>query len=675
MTGGPTGARTTRTPPDGTRRPASAALAARALSAASGPAPDGGVIGTAGHIDHGKSALVTALTGIDPDRLEEEKRRGMTIDLGFAHLDLPGGRRVGVVDVPGHERLVKNMLAGAAGLDLVLLVIAADEGVMPQTREHLDILRFLHVRRGLVVLNKMDLATEPDWLALVEDDVRALCAGTFLEGAPVLRVSARTGAGLPELVTAIGRALEEAPRRDLAAPARLPVDRSFTMEGFGTVVTGTLWSGRIRAGDALELLPGRRVVRVRGVQSHGAAVAEAAAGQRVALNLAGVGKDEVGRGDVLATPGTIAPAHVIDARLRLLGDAPPLRDRGRVRMYIAADEVIGRVRLPDRAHLAPGESAVAQIVLERPAVALRGDPFVLRRYSPMTTIGGGEVIAAPAALRRRGAAAAAEIEALETSGLDVRILGAIRAAGAAGTSLDALAPLLGEGRERVAAEADALTSGGRVLAMRGRLFAAAVAAGVRDAILRTLAAGHEEAPWRVGVPREELKARAFAGGDDRLYGHVFDALAESGEVELAGGHARVRGFVPRRSAADEAAARAIEDAYREGRYAPPDRADALARTTDRVAAERMLVALLDEGVLVDAGAGVVFHRDALADVEARVRAHLERHGEITVASLRDLLGNSRKFTLVLLEYFDARHVTRRVGDKRVPARVTRGAGT
>ena len=667
--GGPAGARRPRTPPNGAHRTA-AAPAGRPSPGASGPAPDGGVIGTAGHIDHGKSALVTALTGIDPDRLEEEKRRGMTIDLGFAHLDLPGGRRVGFVDVPGHERLVKNMLAGAAGLDLVLLVIAADEGVMPQTREHLDILRFLRVRRGLVVLNKMDLATDPDWLALVEDDLRALCAGTFLEDAPVLRVSARTGAGLPELVAAIGRALEEAPRRDLDAPARLPVDRSFTMEGFGTVVTGTLWSGRVRTGDVLELLPARREVRVRGLQSHGAAVGEAAAGQRVALNLAGVGKDEVGRGDVLATPGTIEPARVIDARIRLLRHAPPLRDRGRIRVYLAADEVIGRVRLPDREHLAPGESAVAQLVLERPAVAVRGDPFVLRRFSPMTTIGGGEVIAAPAGLRRRGAAAAAEIEALETSGLDGRVLGAIRAAGTAGTSLDALAPLLGEGRDRVAGEAATLTSGGQVLAVRGRLFAAAAAAGVRDAILRALAAGHEEAPWRSGVPREELKARAFAGGDDRLYGYVFDALAETGEVEVAGGHVRARGFVPRRTAADEAAARAIEDAYREGRYAPPDRADVLAKTADRGAAERMFVALLDDGALVDAGAGVVFHRDALADVEARVRAHLERHGEITVASLRDLLGSSRKFTLVLLEYFDARRVTRRVGDKRVLARVT-----
>jgi selenocysteine-specific elongation factor len=658
----------TRQPGAGT--PGSGAAARRGAAVA---ARTGGVIGTAGHIDHGKSALVRALTGIDPDRLDEEKRRGMTIDLGFAHLDLPDGRRIGVVDVPGHERLVRNMLAGAAGFDLVLLVVAADEGVMPQTREHLDILRFLHVRRGLVVLNKIDLVTDADWLALVEDDLRAVTAGTFLEGAPVLRVSARTGEGLPELVAAIARALDETPARDVDGPARLPVDRSFTMEGFGTVVTGTLWSGRIRAGDVLELLPGRREVRVRQLQSHGAAVGDVLAGQRAALNLAGVGKDDVRRGDVLAAPGTIEPARVLDARIRLLGHAPALPDRSRVRVYLASDEVIGRVRLPDRERLQPGDSALAQIVLERPAVALRGDPFVLRRYSPMTTIGGGEVITAPAPLRRRGAATASELAALETSPLDARVLGAIQTAGTAGTALEALAPLLGESRERVAAEIEALRGAGRVLGIRGRWFAAAVAERVRTAILEALAAYHDGAPWRIGAPRDELKARAFAGGDDRLYGHVLDGLLSSGELQAAGPHIRARAFVPRRTAADETAAAAIEEAYRTGRYAPPDREEALARAADRAAAERMFTALLDDGVLVEAGAGVVFHRDVLADVEARVRAHLDRHGEITVASLRDLLGSSRKFTLVLLEYFDARRITRRVGDRRVLARAAGAA--
>jgi selenocysteine-specific elongation factor len=446
------------------------------------------------------------------------------------------------------------------------------------------------------------------------------------------------------------------------------------MEGFGTVVTGTLWSGRVRAGDVLQMLPAGREVRVRQLQTHGVAVDEARAGQRVALNLTGVGRDEVVRGNVLAARKSIEPARVIDARIRLLRGAPPLPYRGRVRVYIAADEVIGRVRLLDRMRLEPGESAAVQLVLERPAVAVRGDPFVLRRYSPMTTIGGGEVIASPAPLRRRGQASAAAVAALETSGLDARVLAAVRATGAAGASVDALSPLLGEGRDRVAAEAELLIAAAGVLSVRGRLFAAGAAAELREAVLKRLAAYHSETPWRIGMPRDELKAGAFAGGDDRLYGHVFDALAEAGDIAVDGDQVRARGFVPARNAAEESAAAALDRAFREGRYAPPDRGDALARTADRAAGERMLQALLDEGVLVDLGGGVVFHRDVVADVEHRVRDHLARHGEITVASLRDLLGSSRKFTLVLLEYFDARRVTRRVGDKRVLARAPAGPG-
>jgi selenocysteine-specific elongation factor len=421
------------------------------------------------------------------------------------------------------------------------------------------------------------------------------------------------------------------------------------------------------------MLPERRDVRVRQLQSHGVAVDEARAGQRVALNLSGVGRDEVARGYVLASPRTIEPARVIDARIRLLPEAPPLLYRGRVRLYLAADEVIGRVRLLDRMRLEPGESAVVQLLLERAAVAVRGDPFVLRRYSPMTTIGGGEVIAAPAALRRRGPSAAAELAALETSGLDTRVAAAVRAAGTVGTAVDALSPLLGEGRDRVAAEADGLIASGHVLSIRGRLFAAEAANSVREGVLRTLAAYHAGAAWRIGMPRDELKTEAFASGDDRLYSHIFDTLTEQGEIAVAGGtHVRVRSFVPVRSAADEAEAQALERAFREGRYAPPDRAEVLARAADRAAAERMAQALLDEGVLVEVGGGVVFHREVLVDVETRVREHLARHGEITVATLRDLLGSSRKFTLVLLEYFDARRVTRRVGDKRVLGRTASG---
>src|SRR2546428_426867 len=374
------------------------------------------VVGTAGHIDHGKSALVKALTGIDPDRLGEEKRRGMTIDLGFAHFDLPSGRRAGIVDVPGHERLIKNMLAGATGIDLVLLVIAADEGVMPQTREHLDIVRFLPWPAGIVLLNKIDLVEDPSWLALVKDDVKALVAGTFLQGAPVVELSAKAGRGIPELAKVMDQMLDQIPARQVDAPVRLPVDRAFTMAGFGTIVTGTLWSGRIAVGDTLEILPQGKQVRVRGVQSHSESVAAGIAGSRVAANLAGIEKNEITRGNVVCAPGVFRPTNLMDVRIRLLAGAPVLPHLARIRLYLGSDEAIGRLSLLDRPRLEAGESAVAQVRLEMSIVAATGDPFVIRRYSPMITLGGGEVINAHPPRRRRGAASATAIEQASGAG-------------------------------------------------------------------------------------------------------------------------------------------------------------------------------------------------------------------------------------------------------------------
>jgi len=625
-------------------------------------------VGTAGHIDHGKSALVKALSGIDPDRLEEEKRRGMTIDLGFAHVDLPSGLRVGLVDVPGHERLIRNMLAGATGIDLVLLVVAADEGVMPQTREHLDILRFLRLDRGIVVLSKIDLVADPEWRELVVEDIRATVAGSFLEGAPCLAVSARTGEGIPDLVAAIDAHLQAIPPRPVDAPARIPIDRSFTMAGFGTVVTGTLWTGRVRTGEALELLPLGREVRVRQLQSHGVAVAEAEAGQRVALNIVGAAKGEIARGHVLAAPRSLSPTVLLDARVRLLAGAPPLSHHERVRVYVAADEVIGRLRLLDRSRLDPGGTAVAQVRLERPTVVARGDPFVLRRYSPMTTVGGGEVITAHAALRRRGEAAAQAVAAEEGSGLDDRLAAGLLAAGRSGSTVEALALGVGASRDRVAARALAWVATQQVIDLRGRLFSARVAQAIQHDVLGALAAYHDATPWRRGIPRDELKARVFGAGDDRLYGHALDTLAQGGRVAIEDGFVRLVEFSPSRSSAEDAARRTLEQAFRTGRYAPPAREDALALVADRALADRMLQALLDGGVLLSVGDEILFHREILGELASRVEAHIGAHGEITVAALRDELGTSRKYTLAVLEYFDAIHLTRRVGDRRVLAR-------
>ncbi|MGH2436446.1 MAG: selenocysteine-specific translation elongation factor, partial [bacterium] len=492
------------------------------------------VIGTAGHIDHGKSALVKALTGIDPDRLEEEKRRGMTIDLGFAHFDLPSGRRVGIVDVPGHERLIKNMLAGATGIDLVLMVIAADEGIMPQTREHLDILRFLPVGRGIVVLNKIDLASDPEWLELLKSEVAAFVDGTFLSDEPVVEVSAKTGQGVPALIETIDRMLDNVQPKGLEAPARLPVDRSFTMAGFGTVVTGTLWSGKITTGDTLEILPQRRTVRVRGVQSHGNAVDAGAAGSRVAVNLVGLEKDEIQRGDVLGTPGVFQPVLQMDARVRLLRHAKPLAHLSRIRLHLGTDEAIGRVYLLDRQRLDPGDQAIAQVRLESSLVAGVGDPFVLRRYSPMHTIGGGEVLTVNPPARVRGEDSVRAIEQ-SVSGFDARLEDALKRAGRAGIALETLQKALATTRSEVEQGIGALEAGEKAVLIHGRYYHTLVLREVEAAIGNALDAFHTAVPWRIGMPREDLKSQAFRSGDDRLYAYVIERFTAGGQIEDAHG--------------------------------------------------------------------------------------------------------------------------------------------
>jgi selenocysteine-specific elongation factor len=380
------------------------------------------VIGTAGHIDHGKTALVRRLTGVDTDRLPEEKRRGISIDLGFAPLVTPGGIHAGIVDVPGHERFVKNMLAGVGGIDLVLLVIAADEGVMPQTREHLAIVKLLGIPRGIVVLTKRDLV-EPAWAEMVARDAKALLVGTALADAPVVEFSATTGAGTQELLATLDRQLAAVANRPMEEPARLPVDRVFTVEGFGTVVTGTLWRGRVRTGDALELAPGARAVRVRRVQVHGATVDEARAGQRTAIALHGVERDQVERGHWLIAPGSLRESAVLDARFELLADYPrEWPANARVRFHLGASEIIGRLVLLEGTSLKPGASALAQLRLEHPAVAARGDRFVIRTYSPSRTVGGGSVIEPVAAKRRRHAAGLEQLAVHESGSLAARLL-------------------------------------------------------------------------------------------------------------------------------------------------------------------------------------------------------------------------------------------------------------
>ncbi len=632
------------------------------MSRFSAPSPEGAVwvvVGTAGHVDHGKSALVRALTGTDPDRLEEEKRRGMTIDLGFAHMDLPSGVRVGFVDVPGHERLIRNMLAGAAGFDAVMLVVACDEGVMPQTREHVDILRFLRLSRGLVALTKRDLVDE-EWLALVVEDVRAFLKGTFLEAAPLVPVSAKTGEGLAELVTVLDRVLAGGSQRQADGPARLPVDRSFHVAGFGTVVTGTVWSGRIRVEETLELLPSRRTVRVRGLQSHGQPVPEVRAGQRAALNLLGVSREEVCRGDVLATPGAFEAATSLDVRLHLLASSPPLRHGERVRLYLGTAEAIGRAFLLEGDRLQPGQAGFAQLRLERAVTAAFGDPFVVRRFSPLLTWGGGEVLQVnPPRHRRHDPEVVIRLQTLESREPQALVLLALELAGTGGMTLPDVARRSG----LPPARAEELLEGARARGLahfsRDRWFHVSALERAQAEVLGALRAYHEGRPWRRGVPHGEwLTLVRRAGGAaaellrERLRGQV---LEEEGFVRLPSHQPRL---TDEQLQAVEELRAWVARAGLEG----PSRGEvqqALGPLAD-VAAQ----VLLDAGEAVELR-DLLFSRSAVEAAAGTVVQALQR-GPLTVAAVRDLLGTSRKYVLPLLEHLDTLGVTRRQGELRVP---------
>ncbi len=621
-------------------------------------------VGTAGHIDHGKSALVRALTGIDPDRLAEEQRRGMTLDLGFAHLDLPSGRRIGIVDVPGHEALIHNMLAGAGGLDLVMLVVAADEGAMPQTREHLDILRFLRSSGGVVVLTKIDLVSDPEWVAAVQDDLARLVAGTVLKDAPMVQVSARTGAGLPGLIATLDRLAAAVPSKPTDGPVRLPIDRSFTMQGFGTVVTGTLWSGTIRAGDQLTVLPDARDVRVRGVQVHGEAVPAASAGSRVAVNLSGIEKGEVARGDVLATRGAFRPTDRLDVRLRLLPGAAAVRHSSRLHVHLGAGATVGRVALVDRARLEPGAEGLAQLRLERPIVAVHGDRFVVRRYSPPQTLGGGGVLDASPPARRRGARTAEALEAVDQAGPAALVVAAVAACGQAGmVAADAAAAAGLEGPAAASALRAALADG-RLVELGDRVFARSVADDVQRRIAEALQSHHQRMPWRLGMPREDLKSRVASGGGDRLFDAVLGELRRSGRIADPHGLIALAGHAPRVAEADQRLRAALLASIERNDASPPT-LDDLHRLGDRAAVDRMLQALIDDGVIVAVSPDLRFAAPAVERVRRIVVEMLQHGGDVTVATLRDRLQTSRKYALALLEYLDSVRVTRRVGDRRV----------
>jgi selenocysteine-specific elongation factor len=621
------------------------------------------IVGTAGHIDHGKSALVLALTGTDPDRLKEEKTRGITIELGFAHTS-EGDVTLSFVDVPGHERFVRNMLAGVGGMDLVMLVVAADESVMPQTREHFDICRLLQVPRGIVVLTKADLI-DADTLELVRLEVRDLVKGSFLEPAPVLDVSARSGAGIPQLRAALASAAAGLRQRHADGPPRLPIDRVFSMRGFGTVVTGTLVAGQLKADDEVVLLPSERVAKVRGVQVHGERRATATAGERAAVNLGGVEVHDIARGETLTKPGALTVTRRIDATLDLLPGAKPLRHGARVRFHQGTSEVLGRVAVSSDAEIQPGGSAFVRIRLESPAVLTRGDRFILRAYSPPATIAGGSILdPAPPRTGVRTAAGRARFAQLSQSG-DEALRRLVEETGEEGLPEAALVARAGlRPAEADAAIARLVKNGvaaraGHVLVAPKRLTA------LQEALLAALAEHHRKNPLVEGMPREEARERLFG----RAPQPVFDlAIGELVAAKRIVARDRLALSTHKLALSDEEArARdVIERSYLESGLKPPDAHTLAAQAGVKPdVAQRVTTLLVRQKVLARVD-DLVFHEAALRQLKDEIRSL--RDGGVTttidVAGFKDRFGVTRKFAIPLLEYLDRERVTRRVGDAR-----------
>jgi selenocysteine-specific elongation factor len=634
------------------------------------------VVGTAGHIDHGKSALVRALTGIDPDRLKEERERGITIDLGFAHVEA-GDTTLSFVDVPGHERFVKNMLAGAGGIDLVMLVVAADESVMPQTREHFDICRLLDLRAGLIVLTKCDIA-DPDLQELAALEARELASGSFLEDAPILRVASTTGIGLDALTSTLVQLSSAVRRRPIDRPARLPIDRVFSVKGFGTVVTGTLVAGQLAEGADLMVLPRGMTVTARGLHVHGARRTEAVAGERVAVNLGGVEVSELARGDTLCSAGSVEVTRRCDVAIDLLGSSRALRHGARVRFHQGTSEILGRVSVSAPIETAlvsspgsgipPGASAYARIRLEEPAVLTRGDRFILRSYSPAATIGGGVVLdPQPPRVAVRTEAAAQRFKALDWAraepSRDVKTI--IQELAAAGFQRRALISRLGLSPRQADGTVAELCAGGTVVCIGEGLVATQAIDRLSDDLCAAVGQHHAQHPLDDGLPREEARERIFRRAAPGVFEHVLSRLVASGRI-VARERLALAGHRISLSEEEATALAAVEGLFKEARFAPPDLvAAALQARLQLDVADRMAKLLVRQNRLVRLD-GMLFHADTLEDLKKEVRAMrasgIER---IDVGTFKDRYGLSRKYAIPLLEHLDRERVTRRAGASRV----------
>jgi selenocysteine-specific elongation factor len=628
------------------------------------------IVGTAGHIDHGKTALVKALTGIDADRLQEEKRRGITIDIGFAHLELPapGGEilRLGFVDVPGHERFVRNMLAGVGGIDLVLLAIAADESIKPQTREHFDICRLLSVRRGITVLTKSDLV-DRETLDLVRLEVEDFLRGSFLDPAhaPLVPVSSLQGSGLNELKQALVQVASDVPARDSQALARLPIDRVFTMKGFGTVITGTLVSGTIRKEEELEVFPTGRRVRVRGVQVHGKTAEQATAGQRTALNIAGASKEGLARGMTLSPPDTFRPATRIEVSLSLLPSAKPLKDRARVHFHAYTSETIAEVRMHGEKQIAPGQTAYAQLRVENPALLLPADRFIVRQFSPVMTIGGGVVLdASPLSRKLPPDQLNAFLHTMETGSPEQMLNARVARRALEGLPLKAIPAEMNIPVSQAGQLASHFIERGELVKSQNTLVSPAAFSQAQTEVLSTISRFHDANPLVPGISKEELRERLNMGAD--VFFGVLERLVQERKIQISGEliHLAGRGVVMKDEEADSK--KTIEQAFAMAGLKVPALYQVIGGLkVDKVRAQKIVTLLLRDKVLIKVSDELVFHCGALEELRRQLAAYKAKSSKINVSDFKDLTGVSRKYAIPLLEYLDRERVTRRVGDERI----------
>jgi selenocysteine-specific elongation factor len=649
------------------------------------------ILGTAGHVDHGKTSLIRALTGIETDRLKEEKKRGITIELGFAFLDLACGHRLGIVDVPGHEKFVRNMVAGAAGMDMVAFIIAADEGIMPQTREHFDICRLLGVRDGLIILTKKDMV-EPEWLEMVEEDVMNFFAGSFLEDAPIVAVSSTTGEGIDQVKKILDDKVRAINFQEEFGPFRLAVDRVFSMKGFGTVITGSSLSGRISVGDDLMFYPGELLAKIRGIQVHGKDCEQVEAGHRTAINLQGIEKEEINRGDLAATPHSMQPSTLLDADLHYLANnLKKLKNRTQVRVHVGTREIVGRVVLMEADTVQPGEDANIQLILQEPVALWPGDRFVIRSYSPITTLGGGVILnnAPPKRkrtverdrLRNKQIFAIYKTDSTDsdnpeenagraTDGITEKMLLFLKESGFMGITAEQLSTRLGLFGKKLKKQLQKPISTGKILVVESdsqRLVAASVVEKISQAVLDLLEQYHKNNPLKSGILREEIRSSLRPQVDPKLFQYTLNSLAKKSLIVQEDAEVRLAGHEVILQLDEKEMQGKISQLYQKAGLKPPNLKDVLASFGEfpEKQIRQVIDLLLQKGTLVKVNESLYFHAQELEKLAEEVSGFIQQEGEIDAPRFKALTGLTRKFSIPLLEYFDKIKLTIRVGDKRI----------